>query len=64
MSIKDGITFPCIYGSRNIMEESVQRLQEPEYQQVYYETVSPRNVYINKAEQKAIINEHINVEER
>lgn len=38
----------CINNSENIMEQGAERFKEPEYQEVGYETVVPRNSGINK----------------
>lgn len=38
----------CIYGSRNIIKKETERLQEPDYQEVFCETVFPLNGCINK----------------
>lgn len=38
----------CNNSSENIMEQGAKRFKEPEYQEVSYETVFPRNSGINK----------------
>lgn len=37
----------CTYNSRNNMQEGAEKLQEPENQEIYYESISPRKCCIN-----------------